>query len=630
MLSTAAPDLLHVVGYVTGATLYAMLLAMVVRASRPDRLMVVTAAFGIAWNLGELLVQVSRRAGTLAAVGWLDAASYSALGALAAVVIHSVTRDPGNTESRRSPVQRAVTVAAYALAAAATVLHVLAAATGGVVPSRAALVLLTAGLVILAPALALTTRRQGYDRRAMWMMALTVFAVSALHLGSPHGNGESWALELVGHHASIPLAFAILYEDYRFALADLFLKQALTLVALVTLVFAVASVVMPPAASHSGLLLALWIGTALLFPLLRRVVNAFVDRFVLRRADYAEFVERLAAALQACDAEEPLLDRASNLLAPALNAAAVTWARVPAADRTPRTHDVAIPTSEAPHYALTVGPLAGGRRLLSDDESMLERAAILIARRIDALRLTNERYERVLLEREMQTLATEAELRALRAQINPHFLFNALTTIGYLIQHAPPRALDTLLRLTTLLRGVLRSEGEFTTLGHERDLLECYLDIECERFEERLQVEIDIPEGLRTAPIPSLIVQPLVENAIKHGIAPARDGGRVAVTARLVPAAGGAPRGSGEPAGGDLHITVRNTGAPLHTQHSSGTGVGLPNVERRLACCYGEAARFNLRASADGSTVAELVLPMTALVGTGSGGQAALDESSVA
>ena len=90
-------------------------------------------------------------------------------------------------------------------------------------------------------------------------------------------------------------------------------------------------------------------------------------------------------------------------------------------------------------------------------------------------------------EREISALATEAELRALRAQMNPHFLFNALTTVGYLIQSAPARALDTLLRLTTLLRASLRSEGEFTTLGHERELVECYLQIEHERFEERLE-----------------------------------------------------------------------------------------------------------------------------------------------
>src|SRR5207245_9414133 len=122
-----------------------------------------------------------------------------------------------------------------------------------------------------------------------------------------------------------------------------------------------------------------------------------------------------------------------------------------------------------------------------------EAIAVAVARRVDAIRVTNERYEREIREREIGKLATEAELRALRAQINPHFLFNALTTIGHLIQTAPPRALQTLLRLTALLRGVLRSEGEYSTLGRELEIIESYLDIERARFEHRLLVRIDVP-----------------------------------------------------------------------------------------------------------------------------------------
>src|SRR5206468_2809882 len=118
-------------------------------------------------------------------------------------------------------------------------------------------------------------------------------------------------------------------------------------------------------------------------------------------------------------------------------------------------------------------------------------------------------------------------------QINPHFLFNALTTIGYLIQTAPPRALQTLLRLTALLRSVLRSEGEFTTLGRELDMIESYLDIEHARFEQRLHVTIDVPSRLRNVRLPPLIIQPLVENAIKHGIAHKQVGGDVTVRARV-------------------------------------------------------------------------------------------------
>src|SRR5207237_9891031 len=156
------------------------------------------------------------------------------------------------------------------------------------------------------------------------------------------------------------------------------------------------------------------------------------------------------------------------------------------------------------------------RRLVSDALSMLESIAIVVARRVDAIRISSERYQREVREQEMAKLATEAELRALRSPVNPHFLFNSLTTIGYLIQTAPPRALETLMRLTSLLRAVLRSEGEFTTLGRELELVETYLDIERERFEHRLQVTIEVPVRLRAIRVPALIIQPLVENAVKH------------------------------------------------------------------------------------------------------------------
>jgi LytS/YehU family sensor histidine kinase len=278
-----------------------------------------------------------------------------------------------------------------------------------------------------------------------------------------------------------------------------------------------------------------------------------------------------------------------------LTATSVTWeSRALRPSARPGAGEVAIWTAEPPHYVLAIGQLAGGRRLLSDDVAMLERVAVVLARRVDALRLTGERYERMLQEREMRTLATEAELRALRAQINPHFLFNALTTIGYLIQQTPSRALKTLLTLTTLLRSVLRSEGEFTTLGRERELIDCYLRIERERFEERLEFTLDIPEALCGLSVPSLIVQPLVENAVKHGIAGARHGGTVTVRATL---------------DHDLRIMVRNTGAPLGARRGSGPGVGLDNVTRRLEHYYGVDASLTVSQDADGATVAELRLP---------------------
>ena len=603
---TGAPALLHIVGYVTGASLYAMLLAMVIRTRGPGyRLTISTAILGLAWNVGELSAHALEGLGLMVARDWMAAISYAALGFLAAVAVASATRgERDGTTSARLWRPTVLASLGYSVAAVAGGMQLFAAARGWLLPWSAALVLLTTGLVILSPALLLTTRRQPQGRRALWVTALALFAVSALHLGGFHGTSESVAAELLGHHASIPLAFAILYQDYRFAFADLFLKRALTLLALVTVVFIAWSLIAGSSfvpteleSPAAGILLALWIGTALLVPWLRQQASAFVDRVLLKRVNYSALVESLASTIQGCGSEESVLRHVCDVLAPALSADSVAW-RTGDVPTTAGTHDVPIPTAEDPQNVLQIGELRGGRRLLSDDLMMLERVSLLAGRRIDALRLSDERYERMLREREISALAAQAELRALRAQINPHFLFNALTTLGYLIQQAPTRAVDTLMRLTTLLRSALRSEGEFTTLGHERELIECYLQIERERFEERLEAHVDVPASLTGIAIPSLIVQPLVENAIKHGIARAREGGRVVVTARR------------DDTDNQLRIVVRNTGAPLNGRTpSAGGGIGLQSVERRLQCYYGDAATLTLTRSDGGETVAELRLP---------------------
>jgi LytS/YehU family sensor histidine kinase len=264
---------------------------------------------------------------------------------------------------------------------------------------------------------------------------------------------------------------------------------------------------------------------------------------------------------------------------------------------------VLIPVAEAPRFALIVAELTGGRRLLSDDLSTLESIAIVVARRIDAIRITRERYQRELREQEISKLVTEAELRALRAQVNPHFLFNALTTLGYLIQTAPDRALETLLRLTSLLRGVLRSEGEFATLGRELDIVEAYLEIEQARFEERLRIRIEVAPALRSTRVPALLLQPIVENAVKHGVAPRQQGGDVTVRGTLERATDGSL---------DLSLTVADTGSGVTAadlRRGRARGVGLSNVERRLQGQYGTAASLSIQSVPGTGTTVTIRLP---------------------
>jgi signal transduction histidine kinase len=447
--------------------------------------------------------------------------------------------------------------------------------------------------------------------------------VSALHLGQLHRGDASWPVELLGHHASLPLALAILYQDYPFALADLFLKRTLALLAIVALAFTaiVTFSLRSPSfaeflrvdARQVGVLVTLWVVTALLYPAVRRVTAWFVDRIVLNRPDYRSLRSDVIRRIQAQEDPPGLLGDVCRSLAAALSATDVTWREWHDAREdgggpvivTGNRARVVVLTTDRPRYAIDIAGLTGGRRLLSDDVATLEAIAIAVARRIDAVRITKERYERELREQEVGKLATEAELRALRAQINPHFLFNALTTIGYLIQTTPPRALDTLMRLTALLRGVLRSEGELTTLGREIDLIEAYLDIERARFDERLRVHIDVAARLRHIRLPPLIIQPLVENAVKHGVAAKSAGGDISIVAAIDASAAGLRT---------LVVKVCDTGAGISAtalEHGRQRGVGLRNIEQRLQVQYGAAASLSIQSVPGHGTTVELRIPVS-------------------
>ena len=237
---------------------------------------------------------------------------------------------------------------------------------------------------------------------------------------------------------------------------------------------------------------------------------------------------------------------------------------------------------------------------------MIDAVASLVGRRIDEIRLEKDLRRREEREHEMQQLATEAELRALRAQLNPHFLFNALNTLGHLMQAAPDRALTTLYQLTGLLRAVLRrTNGQFVALREELEIVESYLAIERERFQERLTITIDVPAELQHARVPPLLLQPLVENAVKHGVGPIRDGGHVTVRAwRDAPGDGDA---------GFLRLLVVDTGTGMPAHRGPATeGVGLANIENRLRHYFGASGVMTLRATPGGGTTVELCVPWIA------------------
>jgi len=619
-LNTAS--LINLLGFTVGIALYALLLVMVMRHRKTrkfsslDFLLLATSLLGVLWNLGELSVFVWRDFGQTTVSPALAAISYSALGFLPSVVVHSAWKN-AETENRNV---RWLTILAYGLSFAAAVLHFHSALFLNVAPSDLALQILTFGSFALPVGLLIFNFKQTLEKKLVWASALLVFAVSALHL-SGDAEEKSWLVELVAHQSSLPLALVILYQDFRFAFADLFLKRALSLILLTLFAFGLYVWVAAPLLRYHethdrndvqavSLIITLWVATALVYPSLHKFAEWLVDKIILRRANYETLRAEIAREIEKHESAEAILREVCARLAPALTANSANWTEsceskisVPFVNFTPHEAEIFIPTAEPPFYKISLKDFAGGRYLLSAEIEMLEAVALLAARQIDAARVTRERYTREIREQEFSKLATEAQLSALRAQINPHFLFNALTTIGYLIQTAPDKAFSTLMRLTQLLRGVLRSTGEYSTLEAELKLIESYLEIEKARFEERLTVKIEVPQDLLKIRVPSLILQPLVENAVKHGISPSKTGGEIGIFARLENASGAV----------FLKLTVSDTGKGLNEKEFAERrqrGVGLNNIEQRLRNYYGNAAQFNIESG--NGTRAEITLPVSA------------------
>ncbi len=210
-------------------------------------------------------------------------------------------------------------------------------------------------------------------------------------------------------------------------------------------------------------------------------------------------------------------------------------------------------------------------------------------------------------EERLRELAARSELKALKAQINPHFLFNALNSISALIGTDPDAAEQTLERLAGIFRGtLLASEKENVTLGKELELVDAYLDIERARFGDRLRVSQSISAEAAGVMVPPLILQPIVENAVRHGISPRVEGGTVSIEASV--------------SGGRLTLVVEDDGPGMgegDPERAMSRGYGLRNVRDRLFTRFGRDASFSLGGEA-GARV-ELKIPVESIeISTGS------------
>ncbi len=217
---------------------------------------------------------------------------------------------------------------------------------------------------------------------------------------------------------------------------------------------------------------------------------------------------------------------------------------------------------------------------MSPDLLLFATVVLSLAQAVNYLLLSlDQQREAERRQEHMRTLAREAELRSLRAQINPHFLFNSLNSVSALTSSNPDGAREMCLLLAEFFRRNLDAGNqETTTLGEEVDLVFHYLQIEMARFGKRLQLDLDVPDVMRAFTIPPLILQPLVENAVKHGIAGLVEGGTIQIKARPLSAGG-------------VVITVENPFDPDQPRRRR-KGIGLDNVRSRLEMRYGQDARF--------------------------------------
>jgi LytS/YehU family sensor histidine kinase len=197
----------------------------------------------------------------------------------------------------------------------------------------------------------------------------------------------------------------------------------------------------------------------------------------------------------------------------------------------------------------------------------------------------------------LQTEVVKAQLLALRSQLNPHFLFNALNSVISLMDRDVPAAQRMVARIGELLRLSLGAEEAVVPLSRELHLVMQYLEIERIRFGDRLSVTVDVPATLLDMPVPNLVLQPLVENAIVHGVGPRAGPGRVTVQAHQL--------------GNTLLLRVLDDGLGLNSNGGrTGHGIGVGNTRARLAAMYGNAATLTLEQADWGGCVAEVRIPV--------------------
>jgi signal transduction histidine kinase len=347
----------------------------------------------------------------------------------------------------------------------------------------------------------------------------------------------------------------------------------------------------------------------LIHPWLYRVISAWLDRLWLgRRFSPIEASEHFLDGLQGAIGEPELAGLAEQRLRAIFQSEAeviLDSAPRPSKPDSGGAMQAPVRLGGKQVGAIRVRTRAHTPRFLSEDLALLASLAEVFSFLLENLRLRERRLEQEKRERELVLNANRSELKALRAQVNPHFLFNALNTIASLIPRHPDRAEKTIEQLAEVFRYTLRrSDREWVTLEEELEAVRAYLDVEQERFGDRLAIRLACTGEARSARIPAMIVQTLVENAIKHGAGAIRTQAVIEIEASV--------------SASEICIVVRDNGpgfpaGAMQSLPPGSGGYGLRNIRERLEGHFGGAATLNVeRDSAVGMTAVTLRIPCPA------------------
>jgi two-component system, LytTR family, sensor kinase len=581
VLNVHEPLLVNTIGHSAGALIFGIFLYLFLKDRASSRflrgswLSFAAAALAFLWDLSSLAAMLAATRNS----GHEDlyiAFAFAMLSLLPAVLLHL---------SLGSNL-RSIVAAGYVLSIAAAAMHVWHGRQYALIVIPLGFGLLTA-IAVAILALRNAPRARGETSRILGAMCLFLFAISFAHFRSESPNG-GWSSELIIHHAGIPLALFVLLQDYRFVMLDAFVRflANVFLAAAVTYLVIRTGLKLLLVETHSvpnPLYEALWLTSLCLvlivFALLRGRLQQWLTRAVFRRPSIERALQNIRTRPAPGESEPQYLSWAASEMAAFVNTDRFELAT---ADRLEWAEAV-IPLrfSQGDQLNVILGRRRGGRRYLSEDLSCLARLAAAVTEQVERLRAL-----------EMQRLVSQAELRALQSQINPHFLFNALNTLYGTIPRELTGPRRTVLNLADIFRYFLQPDKTFIPLEEELKIIHAYLDIERLRLGPRLITSIEVDDEALQVPIPILSIQPLVENAIKHGVSAKSDPGTLSLRIRRDSDA--------------IHITVADTGPGMNNSSAAGSGskLGLVNVSRRLELCYGSDHALNITSTPTGTTVA--------------------------